>query len=247
MASCLKEGSVVTTTAGSTNTDTPTGRKASPSAWAGRDGKTSSRLSGSGRRRSVPYLLIGVLLVVVCAAGGVVAGMQLGQRESVLALARPVAVGDVVSAQDLKQVSIAVDSGMDVVPASSASTVVGQPIAYSLPAGSLLTRSELGSPQVPAQGKAIAAVGLKDGQFPPDLTPGTTVAVLTTPGLGTTSGTSTGSGQSSSWTAVVTAVSSNPNDQTTVVSLQLSESDARALASAPAGQLSLVTISGGGQ
>ena len=237
----------MTTTAGSTNTDTPTGRTASPSAWAGRDGKAPSRLSGSGRRRSVPYLLIGVLLVVVCAAGGVVAGMQLGQRESVLALARPVAVGDVVSAQDLKQVSIAVDSGMDVLPASSASSVVGQPIAYSLPAGSLLTRSELGSPQVPAQGKAIAAVGLKDGQFPPDLTPGTTVAVLTTPGLGTTSGTSTGSGQSSSWTAVVTAVSSNPNDQTTVVSLQLSESDARALASAPAGQLSLVTISGGGQ
>lgn len=238
---------MVTTTAGSTNTDTPTGRATSPSAWAGRDGKTPSRLSGSGRRRSVPYLLIGVLLVVVCAAGGVVAGMQLGQRESVLALARPVAVGDVVSAQDLKQVSIAVDSGMDVLPASSASSVVGQPIAYSLPAGSLLTRSELGSPQVPAQGKAIAAVGLKDGQFPPDLTPGTTVAVLTTPGLGATSGTSTGSGQSSSWTAVVTAVSSNPNDQTTVVSLQLSESDARALASAPAGQLSLVAISGGGQ
>lgn len=237
----------MTTTAGSTNTDTPTGRKASPSAWAGRDGKAPSRLSGSGRRRSVPYLLIGVLLVVVCAAGGVVAGMQLGQRESVLALARPVAVGDVVSAQDLKQVSIAVDSGMDVLPASSASSVVGQPIAYSLPAGSLLTRSELGSPQVPAQGKAIAAVGLKDGQFPPDLTPGTTVAVLTTPGLGTTSGTSTGSAQSSSWTAVVTAVSSNPNAQTTVVSLQLSESDARALASAPAGQLSLVAISGGGQ
>jgi hypothetical protein len=195
----------------------------------------------------VPYLLIGVLLVVVCAAGGVVAGMQLGKREGVLALARPVAVGQVVSAQDLKQVSVAVDSGMDVLPTSAASTVVGQPIAYSLPAGSLLTRSELGSPQVPAQGKAIAAVGLKDGQFPPDLTPGTTVAVLTTPGVGTTSGTSTGSGQSSSWTAVVTAVSSNPNDQTTVVSLQLSESDARALASAPAGQLSLVAISGGGQ
>ena len=234
----------MTTTAGSTSTDATTQKPASPNAWAGRDGKTPSRLSGGGRRRSVPYLLLGVLLVVVCAAGGVFAGMQLGDRESVIALARPVAVGQVLTAQDLKQVSIAADSGMDVLPASTASTVVGQPVAFSLPAGALVTRSVLGAPQIPAQGKAIAAVGLKPGQFPPDLSPGTTVAVLTTPGQGTTTGT-TGAGQTSSWTAVVTGVATRETEQITVVSLQLSESDARALASAPAGQLSLVAIAGG--
>ncbi|MEU0465367.1 SAF domain-containing protein [Amycolatopsis sp. NPDC006131] len=237
----------MTTTAGSTSTDTTTQKPASPNAWAGRDGKTPSRLSGGGRRRSVPYLLLGVLLVLVCAAGGVFAGMQLGNRESVLALARPVAVGQVLTAQDLKQVSMATDSGMDVMPASAASTVVGQPVAFSLPAGSLVTRSVLGAPQIPAQGKAIAAVGLKPGQFPPDLTPGTTVAVLTTPGQGTTTGTTTGTGQTSSWTAAVTGIATRETEQTTVVSLQLSESDARALASAPAGQLSLVAIAGGGR
>ena len=74
---------------------------------------------------------------------GVFAGMQLGDRESVLALARPVAVGQILTAQDLKQVSMATDSGMDVMPASSASTVVGQPVAFSLRAGSLVTRSVL--------------------------------------------------------------------------------------------------------
>lgn len=235
----------MTTTAGSTSTDTTTKNGTSPNTWAGRDGKAPSRLSGGGRRRSVPYLLLGVLLVVVCAAGGVFAGMQLGDRESVLALARPVAVGQILTAQDLKQVSMATDSGMDVMPASSASTVVGQPVAFSLPAGSLVTRSVLGSPQIPLQGKAIAAVGLKPGQFPPDLAPGTTVAVLTTPGQGTTTGTS--NGQTSSWTAVVTGIATRETEQTTVVSLQLSESDARALASAPAGQLSLVAIAGGGR
>jgi hypothetical protein len=83
---------------------------------------------------------------------------------------------------------------------------------------------------------------LKPGQFPPDLSPGTTVAVLTTPMQSATLGTG---GQSSSWAGVVTGISSGPNDQTTVVSLQLSESDARALASAPAGQLSLVVIAEG--
>jgi len=235
----------VTTTAGSTGTDTTTQKPASANAWASRDGKSPSRLSGGGRRRSVPYLLLGVLLVVVCAAGGVLAGMQLGDRESVLALARPVAVGQILTPQDLKQVSLAADSGMDVIQASAASTVVGQPAAFGLPAGSLITRSVLGAPQIPAQGKAIAAVGLKPGQFPPDLSPGTTVAVLAGPGQSTTTGTSTGSGQTSSWTAVVTGIAGRENEQTTVVSLQLFEADARALASSPAGQLSLVAIAGG--
>ncbi len=235
---------MVTTTADSTSTGTTTDRT-SPNAWAGRDGKAPSRLSGGGRRRSVPYLLLGVLLVVACSAGGVFAGMQLGDRESVLALARPVAVGHMLTAQDLKEVSMASDSEMDVMPVSSASAVVGKPVAFSLPAGSLLTRSVLGTPQIPARGKAIAAVGLKSGQFPPDLLPGTTVAVLTTPGQGTTTGTSTG--ETSSWIAVVTGIATRETEQTTVVSLQLSESDARALASAPAGQLSLVTIAGGGR
>ena len=235
----------MTTTAGSTGTDTTTQKPASANAWASRDGKSPSRLSGGGRRRSVPYLLLGVLLVVVCAAGGVLAGMQLGDRESVLALARPVAVGQILTPQDLKQVSLAADSGMDVIQASAASTVVGQPAAFGLPAGSLITRSVLGAPQIPAQGKAIAAVGLKPGQFPPDLSPGTTVAVLAGPGQSTTTGTSTGSGQTSSWTAVVTGIAGRENEQTTVVSLQLFEADARALASSPAGQLSLVAIAGG--
>ncbi|MCK2239760.1 MULTISPECIES: SAF domain-containing protein [unclassified Crossiella] len=215
------------------------------STWGGRDGtgKASSRMSGANRRRSIPHLLLGVLLVVACSVGGVLAGMRLGDRESVLALARPVAVGQVLAAQDLKQVNLAADSGMDAIPASAASTVAGQPVAFSLPAGSLLTRSALGSPQIPLQGKVIAALGLKSGQFPPDLTPGTTVLVLTTSPQGATTGTQ--NAQTSGWTAVVTGIASRETEQTTVVSLQLSELDARSLASAPAGQLSLVATSGG--
>lgn len=234
---------MVTTSVPSTQdqmTDTAAG------GWADRDGtgKAPSRVRG-GRHHHVPHLMLGVLLIVVCAAGGVFTATQLAHRDSVLALARPVAVGQIVSAQDLKQVSIAADSDMDVVPASMASTVVGQPVAYSLPAGSLVTRSVLGSPNVPPPGQAIAAVGVKPGQFPPDLSPGSTVAVLTTPLQSSTSGAA--SGQTFSWTAVVTGISAGRNDQTTVVSLQLSESDARAVASAPAGQLSLVAIAAGGR
>jgi hypothetical protein len=233
---------LVVTTSVSTTHGSPT-KDALASAWGGRDGpnKVRSRVRGASRR-SVPHLLLGVLLMLVCSAGGVLAAMQLGDRESVLALARPVAVGQILSAQDLTQVSIAADSGMQIIPASAAATVVGTPVAFSLPAGSLLTRSVVGSQQVPAPGKAIAAVGLKTGQFPPDLTPGTTVLVLTTPPQ---TATGTPNGQLAAWTAVVTGVASREAEQTTVVSLHLSESDARAMASAPAGQLSVVAIHGG--
>jgi hypothetical protein len=204
-------------------------------AWGGRDGtgKTRSRVSGANRRRSVPHLLLGVVLAVVCSVGGVLGGMQLGDRESVLTLARPVAVGQALSVWDLEQVSMAADSVVEVVPASAASTVVGRPVAFSLPAGALLMRSMLGPSRVLTKGKVIAAVGLKAGQFPPDLTPGTTVLVFATPQQGQT-------GQTSVWPAVVTGIASRETEQTTVVSLELTRTDARELASAPMGQLSVV-------
>ncbi|AHH98550.1 hypothetical protein KALB_5188 [Kutzneria albida DSM 43870] len=229
----------------SSGADSTTKERTSTRPWRGRDNtsKAPSRLSGSGRRHSVPYLLLGILLIVVCAAGGVLAGMLVANRESMLALARPVTVGQPLTVQDLTHVSMAPDSGLDTVPASAASTVVGHPLAFSVPAGSLLTRSVLGTRQVPPPGRAIAAVGLKPGQFPPDLSSGTTVAVLTTPGQSATAGTSTG--QTGAWTAVVTAVASRGTDQITVLSLQLSDSDARALASAPTGQLSVLAIAEG--
>ncbi|MET8763060.1 SAF domain-containing protein [Lentzea sp. NPDC004782] len=171
--------------------------------------------------------------------------MQLGNRESALVLARPVAVGQILSMEDLKQVRMPPDSGMDLLPAAATPEVVGQPVAFSLPAGSLLTRSLLGTPLIPLPGKAVAAVGLKPGQFPPDLSPGTTVAVLITQGQNATPGSPPAIGQPSSWTGVVAGVAKRETEQTTVVSLHLSESDARALAAAPAGQLCLVAIAGG--
>jgi hypothetical protein len=200
------------------------------SAWGGRDGKTRSRLSGANRRRSVPHALIGVVLVAVCSVAGVLGGMHLGDRESVLTLARSVAVGQALSRWDLEQVSMAADSGMELIPASAASTVVGRPVAFSLPAGSLLVRSMLGPARVLAQGKVIAAVGLKPGQFPPDLVPGTTVLVLAPPQQG----------QNSVWPAVVTGIASRDTELTTVLSLELTRSDARGLAASSMERLSVV-------
>jgi len=186
------------------------------------------------RRRSLPHLVLGTVLVVACAAGGVVAAQQLGDRQEVLALARPVDVGHVILQQDLVGVSLAVDGAVKVVPASAASSVVGRPVAYSLPVGVLLTDDVLGSPRLPDDGRAIAALGLKPGQFPPELSAGSNVLIqASAPSEG---------GSTSSWRAVVVAV--DRTDQSPVVSVELPELDARALSSTPADKIAVLMVGG---
>ncbi|GHE44019.1 hypothetical protein GCM10018785_12000 [Streptomyces longispororuber] len=65
----------------------------------------------------MPYLLLGVLLVLGCATGGVLLTLKLGDRVTVLVLKRPVSVGQELRVSDLREASIARNSGIDVVPA----------------------------------------------------------------------------------------------------------------------------------
>ncbi len=205
----------------------------------------ATRLTGARRRRRVPYLLLGVVLVVGCAAAGLLAGARVGSRTPVLVLARPVTVGQVLAAADVREVRIAAD-GVDTVPAGERDRVLGRPVAYSLPAGTVLTRAAVGAAQVPPPGSAIAAVSLKAGQFPTGLSAGSRVTVVVAPATSAASTASSGAA-ASSWEATVVAVAARDNDQTTVLSLQLTEEDARALAAAPAGQIGVVTVNGAGR
>jgi hypothetical protein len=217
------------------------------SPWV-RDGKKSSslHLRDTGRRRRLPYLLLGVLLVSVCVGGFVLISLNSGDRHAVLALARGVSVGQALTAQDLRQVNVAVDPGVSVVSADQAASMVGRPMATSLSVGALLTPDAVGDAIVPANGQAIAALALKLGQFPPEVSPGTRVSVVFVPGQpGTNSSAPADDG--TVWPAVVTSVTAATNDQITVVSVQLTEAAARRVAAVPAGQLSIVMLPGSGQ
>lgn len=228
--------------------------RADAEAWLRNGGKPSraSRLRGNARRRSVPHLALGVVLVLACAAVAVFAALQFTDRQQVLVLARPVTVGQVLSVQDLRQVSVSVGDGVAVVPAAQAATVVGQAMAVSLPAGSLLTPTELGAAAVPQAGQAVTALALKPGQFPPAVGPGAHVLVVLGPNSGSggsaSSASSSGPAQATAvWPATVTDVAAQANDQTTVVSVQLADVAARQLAAQAAGAVSLVLVPGGGQ
>ncbi|WP_222108767.1 SAF domain-containing protein [Streptomyces cupreus] len=187
-----------------------------------------------------------MLLVLGCAAGGVVVSTSVGHQEPVLVLARSVSVGQVLSDRDLREESVSADSALAFLPVRSRAEVEGRPVAYSLPAGTPLTKNLLGAAHIPPAGQAVAAVGLKAGQFPPGVQPGNRVTVVVAPTSGSATG-STSSSQVSAWDASVTDVRSDGTDQITLISLQMAREDARQLAAAPTDQFSVVMVHGGGQ
>ncbi|MFC8429265.1 SAF domain-containing protein [Streptomyces sp. NPDC057253] len=204
--------------------------------------KPQTRMTSAARPRRLPYLLVGMLLVLGCTAGGVVVATSVGNQEPVLVLARPVTVGQVLSDRDLREESVAASSRLRFIPVRSKSSVEGRPVAYSLPEGAPLTRNVLGAAHVPPAGQAVAAVGLKAGQFPPGVQSGNRVAVVVVADNGNTA-----SSTSTAWDASVTDVRRDATDQAAVISLLMAEGDARRLAAAPAGQISVVMVHGGGQ
>jgi hypothetical protein len=241
-------GGTGVTTNITTQPDTCRPTTSASSTWTSDGRKPASRLRGTTRRRSIPHLLLGALLVLACAAAFLVVSLNSGSKESVLALAQPVSVGQELTAQDLRQVNVAVDSGVSVVDAGQAASVVGRTMSENLPAGALLTLDAVSGTGVPATGQALAALSLKAGQFPQEVSPGAHVSVVFAPSQADTGLASPPTPDSTTvWPAVVTSVTSPPNQQITVISVELGEDAARQIAAVPAGQLSVVMVSGGGR
>lgn len=204
-------------------------------------GSISSRLR-TGPRRSVPHLALGVLLILACATGFVVVTTQLDDRVPVLSLAESVTVGQVLEPSDLREVMVAADAGLDMVSSSEASDVVGTAMSVSVPAGTLLSPGMLGGAVVPAPGEAIVAVAVAPGQVPPEASSGARVVVVSTAGEPDRGEDREARG---GWNAIVVGVHPTTTDSATVISLQVDEDDARALAAA--GAVSVVMTAAGGQ
>lgn len=207
---------------------------------------TLTRFAGL-RRRSVPHLVVGAVLVTTCAAGGVWWSAQAGNRDLALVLARPVLLGDALAAPDLREASVVLDGTVDAIPATEAPSVVGQRLAVSLPAGALLPRHALGVPAGPPAGRAVAALALEPGQAAPDLTVGVPVLVILNAGTNaepTDTATGAASVPVGGWRGLVTNVTDLPTGAGRVVSLELAVDDARRVAAAPTGRLSLIVVGG---
>ncbi|MCF6424971.1 SAF domain-containing protein [Amycolatopsis tucumanensis] len=232
-----------------TSTDTPHIRVQESSAEsAGRWLNSAGAPSAPPRRsrRRLPHLVLGLLLVVVCVGGALWWTAGSGDRVPVLVVARPVTVGQVLTSADLRTAEVAVPWGVATVPAEQVSGVLGRPMATSLAPGALLTPDSVGAAAIPALGRAVAAVAVKPGQFPPELSPGAPVTVVVTADTAAPAVGSAGQGQGVPWRATVIGVSPAGTDQATVVSLELESTAATQLAQVPAGQLALVMQTSGG-
>ncbi len=197
------------------------------------------------RRRQVPWIVAGVLLVVGCALAFGVASVRASHGEDVLAVARSVPAGHVVQPGDLRVVKVTPTAGLDPVPAVSESSTVGRPAAVALVAGTLLTPADLGTPS--GGSGDLVAVALKAGAYPPSLGPGGRVDVVPVVG-GSSSGSAPISGQCGSIGAGVLSVDATPagSSADAVVSLQVNAAVADEVAAlAAAGQIALVELPSG--
>ncbi len=193
-------------------------------------------------RRSAPMALVGMAAVVAGALLFLALYTSVDRRQAVLAVARPVAAGQVISAADLRVVRVASSPGVEAVAAAQRSSVVGKTAAVSLVAGGLLSPSQLGAASTLQAGMAVVGMALKPGQAPSSLRAGARVQVVDTIRANQAD-------QSKpivlSTTAVVSSVAKadNTTSATTLVSLTLSSADAPAVAAAGLdGRLSLVVL-----
>jgi hypothetical protein len=189
-------------------------------------------------------VVVGVLLVIGGALAFSDASLHLGSREEVLVVSAPLAAGQVITSSDLETVRVSTGTGLQVVPAGAEASVVGRPVAVPLVAGSLLTRAEVGSTAPVASGSDVVAVGLKAGQYPPDLAPGDRVQVV--PVTSPSSSSLTPAGSPVSATVLAVDVASAESDSPTVFSLQVSRRDADEVAAlAAANEASLIQVASG--
>jgi len=200
------------------------------------------------RRRIRPArVLLGVLLVLLLALAGVVVAVRVDTRVPVLAAAKAIGAGQVVTASDVTVVKVASDGGLATLPAAQVSTVVGRVATVPLVAGTLLSPAQFGGPAWPGSGEAVIAVPVKPGRLPSGLGAGAKVTVLVVPGNtpGAPAGSSGGQqGPVEQATATVVSVEA-AEDQSgaTVVTLLLAAGEATRIASA-AGDVALVQVGG---
>jgi hypothetical protein len=113
--------------------------------------------------------------------------VQVGHRTQVVTVTRGVAVGQVITEQDLGEASVALDPVVKAVRAEEVASVVGRRAAVGLRPGSLLAPSQVTKGFLVRAGEQVVPVGLKPEQVPATaLVPGLRVKLVRVPAPGAT-------------------------------------------------------------
>lgn len=118
-------------------------------------------------------------VLVLCFGFATWAIMEKPAESSVLAVAAPLAAGQVIGETNIAEVSVAARevAALGLVPVGEAAAVVGNVAAVPLQVGTLLRADMVGSPLVPQIGFVKVTLALADGRWPSDVQAGQPVSL----------------------------------------------------------------------
>ena len=116
-------------------------------------------------RRNPRLVIAGVLCAALGGLGAAVVHAETSSSAQVLMAARDVSRGEVVQTSDLAVVTIGSAPGVNTVPASELSSLVGGEARVDLPSGSLVGDGAVGEPEV-AKGTSQLGLRLAAGRLP---------------------------------------------------------------------------------
>jgi hypothetical protein len=134
----------------------------------------------AGRRRRLPELALGLLLVSGGALGALLLVVGSRERTAILALSHDISRGDVVAEADLSTIYVGSDSSIAHLDAGDESEVVGRAAVVDMASGTVITPDQFADPvEVVEPGTATVGLSLEAGQLPSlHLAPGDGVAVM---------------------------------------------------------------------
>lgn len=197
-----------------------------------------SRLPTVRRPRRPALAVAGALLVLLCGIASAALASAGNDRLKVLALARDVQAGQVLTSADLRVAELS-GSGLQALGAEGKSGVLGHTVTATLPAGTLLNASMLTPAPVPASGQQLVAVAVKPGGVPEQAAPGRDVSLIQV----ASSSAPTGSGPSVLVArARLLSIHADAASGLQVLSVQVPQASAVAVAQASAAGAIVVTL-----
>jgi hypothetical protein len=117
-------------------------------------------------RRNPKWIALGVVALCLGALLSYVIYARVADESAVVRVVNTVHRGSTVTAADLTTVSLSAGAGVEMVPASQLSELIGRRAVYDLVAGSLLPVGAVADVVVPQTGRAVVGIRLVSGRVP---------------------------------------------------------------------------------
>lgn len=141
-----------------------------------------TRLAGAGRIDG--RMLLGIALVAVSIAGGLLLWGSAGDTVSVVVADRAMQPGHVITSDDLTIADLRTDGALSslVIPEAQRDTLIGQTVGTRVHAGEPVIRADLSTGPLIGPGDVAITIAVESDSVYPGLRPGDAVSVLGTPG-----------------------------------------------------------------